>query len=206
MNSTSASKTNEDSGKRAQLWLVRHGETQWSLSGQHTGRTDIPLTEKGEQQAIQIGRFLKDRNFAVVLTSPLLRARETCRLAGFGETAKLEPNLQEWDYGEYEGRTTSDIRKVRPGWSLWKDGVPDGENIEQVAARAQAVIDEVVASPGDVLLFAHGHILRILTCCWLGLPPQDGRLFALLTGAVSALGYEHETHVITHLNAGVENF
>ena len=199
-----APKTPQDSSMRAQQWLVRHGETQWSLSGQHTGRTDIPLTEKGEQQAIQIGRFLKDRNFAVVLTSPLLRARETCRLAGFGETAKPDPNLQEWDYGEYEGRTTSEIRKVRPGWSLWKDGVPGGENIEQVAARAQAVIDEVVASPGDVLLFAHGHILRVLTCCWLGLPPENGRLFALLTGAVSTLGYEHETHVITRLNASVE--
>ena len=198
------SKTTQDASKRAQLWLVRHGETQWSLSGQHTGRTDIPLTEKGVQQAIQIGRFLKDRNFAVVLTSPLLRARETCRLAGFGETAKQDPNLQEWDYGEYDGRTTNEIRKVRSGWSLWKDGVPGGENIEQVAARAQAVIDEVVASPGDVLLFAHGHILRVLTCCWLGLPPENGRLFALLTGAVSTLGYEHETHVITHLNASVE--
>src|SRR6185436_1094363 len=194
-----------DSSKRAQLWLARHGETEWSISGQHTGRTDIPLTHKGEQNAREIGRFLKDHSFAVVLTSPLLRARETCRLAGFGEIAKQDPNLQEWDYGEYEGRTTNEIRKVRPGWSLWNDGVPGGENIEQVAARAQAVIDEVVASPGDVLLFAHGHILRILTCCWLGLPPEDGRLFALLTGAVSTLGYEHETHVITHLNAGAEN-
>ena len=199
-------KPTPDSGSRAQLWLVRHGETQWSLSGQHTGRTDIPLTENGEHQAIQIGKFLKGHNFAVVLTSPLLRALETCRLAGFGETAKLEPNLQEWDYGEYEGLTTNEIRKLRPGWSLWKDGVPGGENIEQVAARAQAVIDEVVASHGDVLLFAHGHILRILSCCWLGLPPENGRLFALATGTVSTLGYEHETRVITRMNAGVTNF
>jgi probable phosphoglycerate mutase len=199
-------KTTPDSGRRAQLWLVRHGETQWSLSGQHTGRTDIPLTEKGEHQASRIGKFLKDHAFAVVLTSPLLRARETCRLAGFGEQAKHDPNLQEWDYGEYEGRTTNEIRKIRPGWSLWKDGVPGGESIDQVAARAQAVIDEVLSSSGDVLLFAHGHILRILTCCWLGLPPEGGRFFALATGTVSTLGYEHETHVITHLNAGVENF
>jgi len=206
MSSVLVPKTTQDSSKRAQLWLVRHGETQWSLSGQHTGRTDIPLTEKGEHQAIQIGKFLKDHNFAVVLTSPLLRARETCRLAGFGETAKQDPKLQEWDYGEYEGRTTNDIRKVRPGWSLWNDGVPGGENIQQVADRAQAVIDEVVASPGDVLLFAHGHILRILSCCWLGLPPEDGRLFALATGTVSTLSYEHETRVITRLNGGVENF
>lgn len=184
----------------ASIWLVRHGETEWSLSGQHTGTTDIPLTEKGEQQAVQIGEFLQGRNFAAVLTSPLARARETCRLAGFDENAKLEPNLREWDYGDYEGRTTKDIRKVRPGWSLWADGVPNGESIEQVAARAQAVINDAAANAGDVLLFAHGHVLRILICCWLGLPPQDGRLFALATGTVSTLGYEHETRVITALN------
>jgi probable phosphoglycerate mutase len=195
-----------DSSKRAQLWLVRHGETEWSISGQHTGRTDIPLTRKGEQNAIEVGKFLKGRSFAVVLTSPLLRARETCRLAGFGETAKQDPNLQEWDYGEYEGRTTNDIRKVRPDWSLWKDGVPDGETIEQVAARAQAVIDSVIGSPGDVLLFGHGHILRILCCCWLGLPPTDGRLFMLGTGAVSTLGYDREIRVITRLNVSVDAF
>lgn len=184
----------------ASIWLVRHGETEWSLSGQHTGTTDIPLTEKGEQQAVQIGEFLQGRNFAAVLTSPLARARETCRLAGFDENAKLEPNLREWDYGDYEGRTTKDIRKEHPGWSLWVDGVPNGESIEQVAARAQAVINDAAANAGDVLLFAHGHVLRILICCWLGLPPQDGRLFALATGTVSTLGYEHETRVITALN------
>ena len=184
----------------ASIWLVRHGETEWSLSGQHTGTTDIPLTEKGEQQAVQIGEFLQGRNFAAVLTSPLARARETCRLAGFDENAKLEPNLREWDYGDYEGRTTKDIRKEHPGWSLWADGVPNGESIEQVAARAQAVINDAAANAGDVLLFAHGHVLRILICCWLGLPPQDGRLFALATGTVSTLGYEHETRVITALN------
>jgi probable phosphoglycerate mutase len=184
---------------------VRHGETEWSLSGQHTGRTDLPLTHNGEQNAIKIGRFLKGRSFAVVLTSPLRRARETCRLAGFGDTAKEDPNLQEWDYGQYEGRTTNEIRKVRPDWSIWTDGVPGGETVEQVAARAQTVIDNVVASPGDVLLFAHGHLLRILCCCWLGLPPDDGRLFALATGAVTTLGYERETRVITRLNIGVEN-
>lgn len=206
MNSVLVPQPAQDVTRQAQLWLVRHGETQWSLSGQHTGRTDIPLTEKGEHQAIQIGRYLKGRNFAVVLTSPLLRARETCRLAGFGEKAEVDPNLREWDYGDYEGRTTQEIRKVRPGWSLWKDGVPGGESLELVAARAQAVIDDVAGSPGDVLLFAHGHILRVLSCCWLGLPPEDGRLFALATGAVSMLGYEHEMRVITRLNAGVENF
>ena len=189
-----------NSVKQAQLWLVRHGETEWSRSGQHTGRTDIPLTENGEQQAIRIGKTLQDHDFTAVLTSPLLRARETCRLAGFGEHAKVEPNLSEWDYGDYEGKTTNDIRKSQPGWSLWKDGVLGGETIAQVAARAQAVIDEVAASDGDVLLFGHGHILRILMCCWVGLPPEDGRLFALATGTVSTLGYEHETRVITRLN------
>lgn len=205
MNSVSVEQPVQDVTRRAQLWLVRHGETEWSLSGQHTGRTDIPLTEKGEHQAIRIGRYLKGRNFAVVLTSPLVRARETCRLAGFGENAKVTPNLWEWDYGDYEGCTTDEIRKVRPGWSLWKDGVPGGESLKVVAARAQAVIDDVAGTPGDVLLFAHGHILRVLSCCWLGLPPEDGRLFALATGAVSMLGYEHDMRVITGLNVGVDN-
>lgn len=184
-----------------QLWLVRHGETEWSASGQHTGRTDLPLTPAGEQDARQIGNFLKGRPFALVLTSPLRRALETCRLAGYGERAVLEPDLREWDYGEYEGRTTAQIQRGRPNWSLWKDGVPGGESIGQVAARAQAVLDRVSRSSGDVLLFAHGHILRILTCCWLGLPPENGRLFALATATVSTLGYEHENHVITRLNA-----
>jgi broad specificity phosphatase PhoE len=206
MNFVSVAQPAQDVTRHAQLWLVRHGETEWSLSGQHTGRTDIPLTEKGEHQAIQLGRYLKGRNFAVVLTSPLLRARETCRHAGFGENAKVASNLREWDYGDYEGCTTYEIRKVRSGWSLWKDGVPGGESLELVAARAQAVIDDVAGSPGDVLLFAHGHILQVLSCCWLGLPPKDGRLFALATGAVSMLGYEDEMRVITRLNAGIENF
>jgi probable phosphoglycerate mutase len=183
---------------------VRHGETEWSISGQHTGRTDLPLTHKGEQNAVEIGRYLKRHSFAVVLTSPLLRARETCRLAGFGGEAEVDPDLQEWDYGEYEGRTTIEIRKVRPGWSLWNNGAPGGESIEQVAARAQAVIDRAVSSPGDVLVFAHGHILRVLVCRWLGLPPQDGRLFALATGAVSTLAYERETRELTSLNVGVD--
>jgi broad specificity phosphatase PhoE len=186
-----------------QLWLVRHGETAWSLSGQHTGRTDLPLTPTGEQRARELGRLLRNRSFQMVLISPLLRARETCRLAGYGDKATIDPNLQEWDYGEYEGKTTAEIQKQRPSWSLWRDGVPGGESIEQVAFRAKAVIDRVSGSSGDALLFAHGHILRILSCCWLGLPPQDGRLFALGTATVSTLGYEHETRVLTRLNGGV---
>jgi probable phosphoglycerate mutase len=181
---------------------VRHGETEWSASGQHTGKTDLPLTPKGEAQAKEVGAFLLGRRFGLVLTSPLQRARETCRLAGFADGAIVDPNLHEWDYGQYEGLTTLQIQKQRPGWSLWKDGVIGGESIAQVAARAQKVIDRALGSPGDVLLFAHGHILRILSSCWLGLPPEDGRLFALGTATVSTLGYEHETRVITRLNGG----
>jgi broad specificity phosphatase PhoE len=187
---------------RVQLWLVRHGQTAWSLSGQHTGRTDLPLTPAGEQQARDIGKLLGGRSFATVLTSPLLRARETCRLAGYSDHAVIDPNLQEWNYGDYEGKTSAEIQKERPGWSLWKDGVVHGESIEQVAARAQAVIDRAVAGSGDALLFAHGHLLRILTSCWLGLPPRDGSLFALGTGTLTTLGYEHVTRVITRMNAG----
>ena len=184
-----------------QLWVVRHGETEWSHSGQHTGRTDLPLTQIGEEQARAIGKLLRGQTFGVVLTSPLLRARETCRLAGYGDNAAVDSNLREWDYGDYEGKTTAEIQKQHPRWSLWRDGVPGGEQIEQVAARAQAVIDRVSAS-SDALLFAHGHMLRILLCCWVGLPPENGRLFALGTATLTTLGYEHDTRVITRLNAG----
>ena len=185
-----------------ELWLVRHGETEWSASGRHTGRTDLPLTAEGEQRAREIGRLLAGRRFAFVLTSPLQRARETCRLAGYGDNAAVDSNLREWDYGEYEGRTTPEIQSEQPGWSLWSDGVPGGESIAQVAARAQAVIDRALVSSGDVLLFAHGHILRILSCCWLGLPPKAGRLFSLGTASVSTLGYERDTRVISRWNGG----
>ncbi|HTV59764.1 MAG TPA: histidine phosphatase family protein [Verrucomicrobiae bacterium] len=185
-----------------QLWLVRHGETAWSASGQHTGRTDLPLTPEGEKRAAEIGRYLQGRTFALVLTSPMQRARETCRIAGLGNVATVDPNLREWDYGDYEGLTTAQIQSERPGWSLWKDGVVGGESIEQVAARARAVIERSLASSGDAILFAHGHILRILTACWLGLPPDAARLFALGTASVSTLGYEHETRVITGWNRG----
>ena len=189
--------------KSLQLWLVRHDETEWSLSGQHTGRTDLPLTPIGEQQARDIGRLLRGQRFGVVPTSPLLRARGTCRLAGYGDNAVVDPNLQEWDYGDYEGRTTAEIQEQRPAWSLWSDGVPGGESIQHVATRGQAVIHRVLAGSGDALLFAHGHILRIVACRWLGLPPQDGRLFALGTAGLTTLGYEHETRVITRLNGGL---
>ena len=183
-----------------ELWLIRHGETEWSLSGAHTGRTDLPLTEHGRQEAEPIRRQLGGRAFSLVLTSPLERARETCRLAGYGDRAQMEPNLREWDYGDYEGKSTAQIRQERPNWSLWNDGVAHGEAIEQVASRADAVISRAVAAGGDVALFAHGHILRILAARWLGQDPRAGRLYALGTASVSTLGYEHESRVITRWN------
>ena len=183
-----------------EIWLIRHGETAWSLSGQHTGRTDIPLTAAGERQAGEIARQLAGRPFALVLTSPLQRARETCRLAGYGGVAQIEPDLCEWDYGAYEGRTSAQIQESVPGWTIWTSPVPQGETIQQVAARATRVIERAAAAGGDVALFAHGHLLRILTACWLGLPPNAGRLFALGTASLSVLGYERETRVIARWN------
>lgn len=185
---------------KSELWLIRHGETAWSLSGAHTGRTDLPLTPAGERGATAMGALLGGKRFAMVLTSPLQRARETCRLAGYAAEAQVDNNLCEWNYGGYEGLSTNDIRKTRPGWELWKDGVPDGETVEQVYARAAQVIERATAAPGDVALFAHGHILRILTACWLALPANDGRLFALSTSTLSVLGYEREQRVITRWN------
>ena len=190
--------------KPLQLWLVRHGETEWSASGQYTGRTDLPLTLEGKLHAREIGGFLNGRGFALVLTSPLQRARETCRLAGYGENAIIDANLREWDYGEYEGQTTPEIQIEHPDWSLWRDGVIGGERIEQVAARAQKLIDRAAASSGDALLFAHGHILRVLAACWLGLRPEAGRLFSPGTASLSVLGYERDTRVITQWNGGAK--
>ncbi len=183
-----------------ELWLIRHGETAWSLSGAHTGSTDLPLTPQGEAKARALGAKLAGHPFALVLTSPMQRARRTCELAGLGSQAQVEPNLKEWNYGEYEGLTTEDIRRQRPGWSLFRDGVPGGETIQQVALRAEVVIHRAVQADGDVALFAHGHILRILAARWLGVPPEDARLFALSTASISTLGHEHETRVITHWN------
>lgn len=180
--------------------LVRHGETEWSRSGQHTGRTDIPLTERGRQAAHAVGVALRGRRFALVLTSPLARAAETCRLAGFGEVAQARDELLEWDYGAYEGRKTIDIRKERPGWTLWRDGVPDGETAAQVGARADRVIAELRAADGDAAVFAHGHVLRALAARWLGLEPSGGRLFALDPATISILGYERETAVVLMWN------
>jgi probable phosphoglycerate mutase len=185
---------------RAELWLMRHGETAWSLSGQHTGRTDLHLTAEGKRRAEALGRHLAGRPFALVLCSPLARAAETCRLAGYGDVAELTDDLREWNYGEYEGRSTADIRRERPGWTIWIGGTPGGETIEQVAERARKVIDRAAAAGGDVALFAHAQVLRVLTACWLGLSPDAGRLFVLGTASLSVLGYEHETRVIRSWN------
>jgi broad specificity phosphatase PhoE len=182
------------------LWLIRHGETEWSLSGAHTGLTDIPLTPAGEEKARIIREKLAGVKFALVLTSPLLRARRTAELAGFGDQAQVDPNLVEWDYGDYEGRTSADIRKERPGWFLFRDGVPNGETLEHVAARARKVIERALAANGDVAIFAHGHILRILAACWLELSPEYGKSFVLGTAGIGRLGFEHGARAIDRWN------
>jgi len=175
--------------------LVRHGATEWSASGQHTSRTDIPLTEAGREAArgLSLGR-----EFALVLSSPLRRARETAELAGF--EPEIEPDLTEIDYGDYEGRTTPEIREERPGWTLWRDGSPGGETLAQAGERADRVIARVLAADGDVAVFAHGHILRVLAARWIGLPPERGASFALDTASVSELGFERENRVIASWN------
>jgi probable phosphoglycerate mutase len=187
-------------GDRPEIVLVRHGETEWSRDGKHTGRTDVPLTDQGREQARLLAKRLQEWRFGRVLTSPLFRARETCELAGLSEAAEVRDELMEWDYGAYEGRTTPDIRADRPGWSLWRDGVPEGESATEVGARVDRIIAELRASEDDVSLFAHGHVLRVFTARWLGLPPTEGRLFALSTATLSVLGYERETAVIVRWN------
>ncbi|HEY2666854.1 MAG TPA: histidine phosphatase family protein [Actinomycetota bacterium] len=190
----------ESSFYRQQVVLVRHGDTEWAVQGRHTGRTDVPLTERGRQQAVSLARLLQGRKFARVLVSPLQRALETCRLAGFGDVAEVREDLAEWDYGGYEGRTTPEILAERPGWTLWDDGVPGGETVEDVGRRADRVIAEVRATDGDVAIFAHGHILRILAARWIDLAPKGGQLFALDPAGVSVLGYEHTWAVLAHWN------
>lgn len=177
------------------LTLVRHGETEWSRTHRHTGRTDLPLEPAGEQEARATASPLARLQPALVLSSPLRRARETALLAGFGPDAgvdlALEPNLMEWDYGDYEGRTTASIQAERPGWQLFRDGCPNGEDAAQVGARADQVIARARATHADVLLFSHGHLSRVLAARWLGLPADQGRYLSLSTAAISVLGYEH---------------
>src|SRR5215510_13290715 len=173
------------------LYLARHGETAWTLSGQHTGLTDVPLTERGEQDARRLGERLRGLSFARVLTSPLQRASRTCDLAGFGSAAEQDRDLLEWNYGRYEGRTSADIHKERPDWDLFRDGCPDGESPDEISVRADRVVDRVRAIDGNVLLFSSGHFLRVLAARWLGLPPGAGRCFFLGTASLSELAYEH---------------
>jgi probable phosphoglycerate mutase len=183
------------------LILVRHGETEWARDGRHTGRTDVPLTPRGEEQARALAPLLAEREIALVLVSPAQRARRTAELAGL-TGPETDERLWEWDYGAYEGRTTAEIREERPGWWLWRDGVVGGETVEQVGARMDGVLERVRPdlNEGDVVLAAHGHVLRVLTARWLGLPPADGRLFKLSTGTLSALGTEHDRPVIGFWN------
>jgi len=173
------------------LYLARHGETAWTLSGQHTGLTDLPLTERGEQDARRVGERLRGLTFARVLTSPLQRAARTCELAGFGSAAEVDRDLLEWNYGEYEGRTSADIHAERPGWQLFRDGCPGGETADQVGARVDRVVSRVRGVQGDVLIFSSAHVLRVLAARWLGLEPGAGRYFVLSTASLSILGYEH---------------
>jgi len=173
------------------VYLARHGETAWTLSGQHTSFTDLPLTERGERNASRLQQRLRGLTFATVFTSPLQRARQTCDLAGFGSVANIDRDLVEWNYGKYEGRRTADIHKERPGWQLFRDGCPSGESPSQIGARADRVVERVRGVDGNVLLFSSGHFLRVLAARWLGLEPGAARLFLLSTASLSALSYEH---------------
>jgi probable phosphoglycerate mutase len=199
-----------------ELWLVRHGETAWSLSGAHTSRTDIPLTEHGRKRAEELRDYLKGTKFDAVFVSPMQRARETCAIAGFGDVAKVDEGLREWDYGIYEGKTTKEIQAEIPGWSVWKNEIVGGETVEHVGERADRVIMQALVADmpvpwkasapgsGKVALFAHAHILRILAARWIGLAATGGALLALGTGSVSVLGWERETRVIQSWNRGFE--
>jgi probable phosphoglycerate mutase len=182
--------------------LVRHGETEWTLSRQHTGTTDIPLTDNGRRQAEAVAPRLAGREFALVLSSPLGRALETCRLAGLGASPEISDDLLEWNYGEYEAVTTADIRKTDPGWDLWRDGCPGGEDAAQVAARVDRVIARLRELDGDAALFGHGHVLRVLAARWIEQPPEEGARLALSTATIGVLGWERETPVIWRWNDG----
>jgi probable phosphoglycerate mutase len=174
------------------VYLARHGETAWTISHQHTGLTDLALTAQGEAEAVRLGQRLEGLTFTTVLTSPLQRAFRTCELAGFGPAAEIEPDLMEWNYGAYEGRTSVDIRAERPDWQLFRDGAPAGESPDQIGARADRVIRRVRAIEGNTLLFSSGHFLRVFAARWLGLEPGAGRYFFLGTASLSAMGYEHD--------------
>ncbi len=184
----------------SEILLVRHGETEWSKSGQHTSNTDLPLTEDGRKRAAPLRHELAKRQFALVLSSPLRRARETCEIAGFGDRAEIDEDLREWNYGEYEGLTTPQIREQDPDWDLWTDGCPGGERPDEVGARADRVIARMRAADGDAVAFAHGHILRVVTARWLEMPVAAGARFVLAAGAISTLGFERETQALQGWN------
>ncbi len=183
-----------------EIVLVRHGETEWSANGRHTSRTDLALTESGRRRAAVVGEELRGRTFALVLCSPLRRARETCALAGFETGAEIDGDITEWDYGEYEGLTTPQIRSQDPDWSLWRDGCPGGETPTAVSERADRVLARLRAVDGDALVFAHGHILRVIAARWVELPVAAGARFALSAGAISTLGFERDTQVLKRWN------
>jgi broad specificity phosphatase PhoE len=187
------------------LFAIRHGETAWSLSGQHTGTTDIPLTDNGCRQAERMRPVLAREVFELVLCSPMQRARETCKLAGLGERASIDPDLVEWNYGQYEGLTPRQIRKSAPGWLIFRDGCPGGEAPEQVAARVDRVIGRSRAGDGNIALFAHGHVLRVLAARWIGLPPGAGQHFLLDTGTLCVLGYYREVPAVQIWNGSLDN-
>lgn len=186
------------------LYCIRHGETEWSLSGQHTGVTDIPLTDNGRQLARRLAPVLSRQSFALVLVSPLQRARETCTLAGLGEKAVVEPDLAEWNYGVYEGVTSADIHEENPGWSVFRDGCPGGEAPEEVGVRVDRVIARALKADGDVALFAHGHVLRTLAARWIDLPPEGGKRFLLDTGTLCILGFYRDARAVRVWNAPLD--
>ena len=183
-----------------QLWLVRHGSTEWAETGRHTGRTDIPLNETGREQAVELGERLRGRPFALVLTSPLSRASDTARLAGFADVAEVDDDLREWDYGDVEGMRTDEIRERHPGWTIWRGPWSGGEAIDDIRARADRVLKRIRAVDVDVLVFSHGHLLRVLAARWLGLEPTGGGMLALSTATISLLGWEREAPVIERWN------
>jgi probable phosphoglycerate mutase len=183
-----------------QALLVRHAETEWTLSGQHTGRTDLPLTERGREAARALAPRLAGEDFALVLVSPSRRARETCELCGLGDRAEAREELLEWDYGDYEGLTTPQIEERRPGWNLWRDGCPGGEDAAAVGARADRAIAELSGAQGQVAVFSHGHLLRVLAARWVELAPEQGARFGLSPGSLSTFGSEHGTRILARWN------
>ena len=206
--------SNGANGSKLELWLIRHGETEWSADGRHTSTTDIPLTDHGKERAKELKEYLADRKFAAVFVSPMQRAKETCEIAGYADHAIVDHNLMEWNYGESEGKTTAEMRqKYGPEWSVWSNEIVGGESVEQVGERADKVIERALAAVAigpnageshGVALFAHAHILRILAARWIGLAAVDGKMFALGTGSVSVLGFEREQRVISRWNRSFE--